>query len=382
MKALIVGGGIGGLAAGVALRRRGWDVAVFERTPTIAAVGAGISLWGNALDCLDRLGVLPALRPGATSEAGAIRADRGDVLMAIRPEDVGATADRLVWMVHRADLHAALLDALGADAVRAGAECVAVGQDDSGAWARFADGTEARGDVLVGADGLRSTVRAALFGAAPPRYAGYTAWRGVCPFDPERLAPGESWGRGRRFGCLPMSNRRAYWFAVADAPEGETDPPGGRKALLLELFRGWHAPVEDLIRATDESTILRNDIYDRPPLRRWSVGRVTLLGDAAHPMTPNLGQGACQAIEDAVVLAQELADATPDAIPAALRRYDARRVPRAARIVRASRQVGAVAQWSNPLACKLRNALCRAPFAARSQARQLAWLLAGPCREA
>ncbi|OJW18921.1 MAG: hypothetical protein BGO49_17895 [Planctomycetales bacterium 71-10] len=378
MKALIVGGGIGGLAAGIALRPAGWDVEVFERAPAIGAVGAGISLWGNALACLDRLGVLAALRPGATSETGAIRDARGDVLMAIRPEDFGTTADRLVWMVHRAELHEALLDALGRDAVRTGAECAAVGRDESAAWARFADGSEARGDVLIGADGLRSTVRAALFGSTPPRYAGYTAWRGVCSFDPERLAPGESWGRGRRFGHLAMSAGRVYWFAVADAPEGATDPPGGRRAHLLDLFRGWHEPIEDLIRATDEAAILRNDIHDRAPLKRWSVGRITLLGDAAHPMTPNLGQGACQAIEDAVVLAEELADATPHSIPAALERYDARRIPRTSRVVLASRRAGAIAQWSNPLACKLRDVLVRTRFAARKQAEQVAWLLAGP----
>lgn len=379
MKALIVGGGIGGLAAGIALRHAGWDVEVFEHAPEIRAVGAGISLWGNSLDGLDRLGVLAALRPGSTSQAGAIRNARGDVLMAIRPEDFGTTADRLVWMVHRAELHEALLAALGRDAVRTAAACDAVGQDEPGVWTRFDIDSEARGDLLVGADGLRSTVRAALFGAEPPRYAGYTAWRGVCAFDPERLAPGESWGRGRRFGHLAMSGGRAYWFAVADAPRAASDPPEGRKAHLLDLFRGWHEPIGALIRATDEAAILRNDIHDRPPLKRWSVGRITLLGDAAHPMTPNLGQGACQAIEDAVVLAEELAGATPGSIPAALQRYDARRIPRTSRVVAASRQAGAIAQWSNPLACKLRDALIRTRFAARKQAEQVAWLLAGPC---
>ncbi|HEX5690169.1 MAG TPA: FAD-dependent monooxygenase, partial [Roseiflexaceae bacterium] len=201
-----------------------------------------------------------------------------------------------------------------------------------------------------------------------PRYAGYTAWRGVAPFDQARLTPGETFGRGVRFGMAPIANGRAYWYATQNTSEGGRDQPGGRKRALLELFRGAHAPIEDVIAATDETAILRNDIYDREPLEHWSDGRVTLLGDAAHPMTPNLGQGACQALEDAVVLAdalQQIGD-----VGAALRQYEARRIGRTSMLVRQARQVGAVGQWQNPLACRLRDALMKY-VVAHVQDRQL-----------
>jgi 2-polyprenyl-6-methoxyphenol hydroxylase-like FAD-dependent oxidoreductase len=170
-----------------------------------------------------------------------------------------------------------------------------------------------------------------------------------------------------------MTGGRVYWYATESVPEGQGDPLEGRKQGLLKLFRGWHEPVEALIEATDESAILRNDVYDRPALRRWSVGRATLLGDAAHPMTPDMGQGACQAIEDAVVLADCLSQGSE--VAEALRAYESRRIPRTRRVVRESRQAGTIAQWSNPLACRLRKALLRSPFAARKQAQQLAWMI-------
>ena len=196
----------------------------------------------------------------------------------------------------------------------------------------------------------------------------------MTPFDLGRLTPGETWGRGRRFGQWGMAGGRAYWYATAERARGPGRPAPGPQAGLLDLFRGWHAPIEALIEATEEAAILRNDVYDRPPLRRWSVGRVTLLGDAAHPMTPDLGQGACQAIEDAVILADCLAGS--EDIAAALRAYESRRIPRTSRVVRESRRAGTIAQWSNPLACKFREALLRSRYVARQQAEQLAWMIA------
>jgi 2-polyprenyl-6-methoxyphenol hydroxylase-like FAD-dependent oxidoreductase len=217
------------------------------------------------------------------------------------------------------------------------------------------------GDLLIGADGLHSAVRAACFGREAPRFGGYTAWRAIARFDIGRLTPGETWGRGRRFGQWGMSGGRAYWYATLTVPEGQGDPPQGRKRGLLDLFRGWHAPIEELIEATDEPAILRNDVYDRLPLPRWSVGAVSLVGDAAHPMMPDMGQGACQAIEDAVVLAACLAR-TGD-VAGAPRASMSCRIPRTSRVVRESRRAGTIAQWSNPLACRFVDfgRRCRAP---------------------
>src|SRR5437588_2256134 len=164
---------------------------------------------------------------------------------------------------------------------------------------------------------------------------------------------GETWGRGRRFGIVPMTAGRVYWFATSNAAEGGRDPHGKTRQALLQLFQGWHEPVEALIAAASENSILRNDIYDIDPLASYVQGRVSLLGDAAHPMTPNLGQGACQAIEDAVVLAACLA--TANDIKDALQEYDNRRVRRTARVVLQSRLAGDFCQLESPVTCTLRN---------------------------
>lgn len=367
MRIIIVGAGIGGLCAAIALRQAGHEVAIYEKTPEMREVGAGLSLWANALTALDRLGLGAAVAAtGSPALSGAARDDRGRILTPIQAEAAGPAV-----VLHRGELQMLLLGAVAEPAVRTGATCTGFeeGPEDVRVW--FSNGEVATGDLLVGADGLHSVIRAQLHGSQPPAYAGYTAWRGVTAFD---LAPGEggeSWGRGQRFGIVPMSCGRVYWFAVANAPEGEEDPLPGRKARLLRRFRNWHAPIADVIAATEESAILRNDIYDRPPLKHWSSARVTLLGDAAHPTTPNLGQGACQAIEDAVVLGQCLGQGSGAA--AALRQYDSARIPRTTRIVMTSRRFGQVAQMENPLLCRLRNALLRA-IPARVAERQIAWV--------
>jgi 2-polyprenyl-6-methoxyphenol hydroxylase-like FAD-dependent oxidoreductase len=373
-KALVIGGGIGGLATAVALLRTGWDIEVFERAPELGEVGAGFSLWRNALAALDRLGLLEALRAlGVEGQTGAFRTPSGETLLAMKAGTADTAAGGIILLVHRAELLDVLHRAAGPAVVRLGASCVGLDQDGAAVTARFEDGRVARGDLLVGADGLRSVVRSALFGPAPPHYGGYTAWRAITRFDHGRLTAGETWGRGRRFGQWGMTGGRVYWYATATVPEGQGDPPDGRKPGLLRLFRGWHEPVEDLIEATDESAMLRNDVYDRPALWHWSVGRATLLGDAAHPMTPDMGQGACQAVEDAVVLADCLNRSSEVAL--ALRDYESRRIPRTRRVVRESRQAGTIAQWSNPVLCRFREALLRSRYAARKQAKQLAWMI-------
>lgn len=369
-RAIVIGSGIGGLSAGIALRQAGLEVEVFERASELREVGAGLSLWANALTALRHLGLREeTLRHGvADGASGGIRTWRGETLVAA---DSGALRDRFgetVVGVHRAALQRLLLSALGETRVRLGKSLSHVEEADEHVTAHFADGTTARGDLLIGADGLHSVVRAQLHGARPPRYAGYSAWRAVIPF---KLLPGqggEFWGDGKRFGCLLLTGGRVYWFAVRTQPEGVE----GGEENLLRLFRGWSPPVEALIAATPKSAVLHNDIYDRPVLARWGRGRVTLLGDAAHPMTPNLGQGACQALEDAVILGTCLAREID--VPTALRHYEAVRRPRTHRIVQQSRLLGVIAQASNPLLAELRNALFKHVLS-RTQQRQLKTLL-------
>jgi 2-polyprenyl-6-methoxyphenol hydroxylase-like FAD-dependent oxidoreductase len=273
--------------------------------------------------------------------------------------------------LHRARLHALLLDALGSGIVTTGAQVVSFEQTADFVQVALMTGERVEAKLLVGADGLHSNVRAQLVGNEPPVYSGYTSWRGVTPANavtvPARTT--ESWGRGERFGIVPIGFGEIYWFAVADARANGRDTDVKRE--LMARFGSWHEPVAAIIEATPAERVMRTDIYDRAPIERWHSGRVVLLGDAAHPMTPNLGQGAGQAIEDAVVLDECLAQAT--SIEEALTHYEQRRVARANGIVRASRQFGAVAQWSNPIAAWLRDrAMSLAPpSAAVRQARKL-----------
>jgi len=361
-KVMVAGAGIGGLSVAIALRRAGFEVTVFERAAELREVGAGLLLAANAQKALGKLGLAEAVaRLGTPASAGEIRSWRGKELASIPASELERKVGAPSAAVHRADLQALLVREVGEETLRLGAEVTGFEHGECSVRVSLAGGGEDRGDILVGADGLRSKIRSALFGSEKPRYAGYTAWRAVAEPQEELLPWGrgfESWGRGTRFGCAHIGEGRVYWFATANAPEGAKDgqsgSPAGPKATLLRLFKGWHRPVGQLIEATDEDAILRTDIYDREPLgERWGEGTVTLLGDAAHPMTPNLGQGACQAVEDAVVLARCLreGDATADS----LRRYERQRSDRVAMVVRRSRRVGMVGQIENHLLCRLRD---------------------------
>jgi len=375
VKALVIGAGIGGLGAAIALRRAAIDVEVFERVDAIREVGAGVSLWANAIQALNALGLADALRSNSIPyDVGGLRSADGAVLSSISTSDLVRLFGVPVIVMHRADLVAALLSAYEAP-VRLGMACTGFTQDPDGVTVTFAGGRTARGDLLVGADGLHSVVRAAIHGDVKPRYSGCTAWRSVVGFDGE-LRASETWGSGRVFGQVPISGQRVYWYAARNAVEGERSHRP--KAELLALFKGWHEPIEALIDAAEESTILRNDLYDRPPLTSWGTGRVTLLGDAAHPMMPFLGQGACQALEDAMVLGRSLAR-LPAAIGVeqALRDYEARRVPRANAVVSRSRDIGRLARLRNPVAVAVRNTILRS-ISPHVQARQLARLVQLP----
>jgi 2-polyprenyl-6-methoxyphenol hydroxylase-like FAD-dependent oxidoreductase len=361
VRVIVVGGGIAGLSAAIALRKTGNEVVVLERAPRIDPVGAGITLFANGMRALDRLGVGEAVAArGAAATRSAILTWEGRELTRVPPDLLEGTI-----ALHRSDLQAELAAAAGE--VRLGVEVAAIEQGEDGVVARSSDGGEERGDLLVGADGLSSVVRRAI-ADVPIRYAGYTAWRGVSsvPVEPGRLT--ESWGVGERFGLVDIGRRRTYWFATKNASQGEPDESGGRKAEIQRRFSGWHEPIAAVVEAADESAILRNDVYYLEPLPRWSDGRIVLVGDAAHATTPGVGQGAAQAIEDAVVLADRLAGS--DDLSAVLAEYEAIRRPRADAVLKMSRRVDKAAQLANPLGWRLRNALVRWQ-PERAQRRQL-----------
>jgi 2-polyprenyl-6-methoxyphenol hydroxylase-like FAD-dependent oxidoreductase len=357
---IVIGGGIGGMALAAALRRVGISSDVHEQAPELREVGAGLGLWSNALIALQRLGAFERVSAlGSRLKRVEIRKPDGRVIAvtSMVPVEKSSGLPGSIC-VHRADLLRELVGLCDERRIHLGSRCVAVTTDSNEAKAEFADGSSVRGDFLIGADGLRSVVRAQLFGDSPPRYAGYTCWRGVARLGPDALPSGtafETWGRGRRFSVHPCGPGRLFWWATHNEPAAGRDGPGGRKADVQALFSNWHEPIPAVIAATPE--ILRNDIEDRPPVREWGRGCVTLLGDAAHPTTPNLGQGACQALEDAVVLADQLRRG--GSIASALRTYEDRRRRQTSRITIESLRFGRIAQWENPVACTLRDGATR-----------------------
>lgn len=371
-KAIIIGGGIGGVTAAIALKRVGLNVTVYERAEELREVGSGLPLWTNALRALHKIGLTDDLeRLGAQVTAGSISTWNGDILADLRNEQLLKRLGTINIVVHRAELLALLLKTLGEDRVQLGTTCVGFTQDATGVCAQFADGQEVRGDMLIGADGIHSVIRTQLFGLIKPTYAGYTCWRGLAHTTRTGLETW-AWGKGYQFGITPMSRERAYWFAQKYTPEGEKDKPGGRKREVLELFHDWHDPIPAVIEVTAETDILRNDIYELKHLRQWSQGRVTLLGDAAHAMTPNLGQGACQAIEDAVELGECLKTKTD--IDDALKLYEKRRVTRVNRIGWLAHLIGQVVQWENKVLSGARNTIVRS-IPVSLEVKQLMWIL-------
>ena len=334
---------------------------VLEQAAELREVGAGVLLWPNAMRVLRRLEVGAAIENvGAAVADGALRDSRGIALGAGPAQEVAADDDAPTVMVHRGLLQTILLAALGQHVLRLGARCVGVAQDAQGVTVSLADGSTEHGDLVVGADGLNSRVRTVLVGDGPPRYSGYTAWRAVVPLDrslADRLRPGESWGRGCLFGVAMLGGSQAYWWASARTGERVGGSPAEEKAAMERRFKIWHEPIPELIDATLEQAIVRSCQYDRPPLRRWSAGRVGLLGDAAHPMLASLGQGACQAIEDAAALGDAVGDGSD--VTSALRAYDARRASPAAAVARRSRRVARLAHLRHPLAVAARDAYLR-----------------------
>ncbi|WP_030275845.1 FAD-dependent monooxygenase [Streptomyces sp. NRRL B-24484] len=358
--AVVVGGGIGGLAAAIGLHRTGWAVRVVERAPVLDDAGAAVSLAANGLRALDELGVGGAVRQAARGQyLGGTRTPEGRWLARMDGRALERAVGAPITGIPRAVLHRLLREALPAEAQLIGAEAGPVRQVDPGTVRVDLDGTALDADLVVAADGIRSTVRSGLFPDHPgPVHSGSAVLRAITERPVDLRTDFElTWGRGAEFGHIALRDGRAEWHAVLPLPAGTrfTDP----LAELRRRFHDWHRPIPDLLDATRPEAVLHHDVHElRTPLPGYAVGRTALLGDAAHAMTPNLGQGACQALEDAVTLAAALA-AAPD-VETALARYDAERRPRSQAVARAARQAGRMGhQLSRPLAVALRNTAMR-----------------------
>src|SRR5712691_10725741 len=380
MRIAVIGGGIGGLTAARALLRRGLEVAVYEAAPELKEIGAGVALGPNAMKALRSLDLEDAVRAVAwESESQQLRNWHSGRIISRTPRTArfGATG----CTAHRADLLDVLSASLPQEIVKLGARCVSVETTDHGASARFTDGNEIEADVIVGADGIHSAVRASLFGPDAPRFTGKICYRCLVPVDaiPGGMSSTDNatW-LGPHGAVVVYLVRRGELVNVAAHYDNDswTEESWIRECTRAEVtdnYRGWHPDLLRIFSASER--LYKWALYDRDPLPQWTKGRSTILGDAAHPMLPYLGQGACQAMEDGCVLATALAS-MPDDPRAALQLYERVRLPRASRVVLTARARGEDNHLVSPWAALKRDALIaiRRRFGTDPSGRGAAWI--------
>jgi 2-polyprenyl-6-methoxyphenol hydroxylase-like FAD-dependent oxidoreductase len=336
---LVIGAGISGLATAVALQRRGHEVTVIdERTDTSS--GAGISIWPNALAALDEIGLGDAVREaGGRVTAGALRWRDGRWLRHPAPARMVKALGEPLVVIRRCALTKVLTDTLADGTLHTGLSARELVTTSDGVRVALSDSTMREAAAVIGADGTRSVVARHLNGALADHYVGYTAWRGVADYAINADVAGEVLGPGIEFGHVPLGSDLTYWFATERAPAGAV-APHGELDYLKARFASWADPIPAVLATTDPDDVLRNDLYDRDQARQWSRGPVLVVGDAAHPMRPHLGQGGCQGLEDAAVLAR-FVDGDDD-LAAAFARFAAFRRPRVRSVVRESRLIGRI----------------------------------------
>ncbi len=343
MNVVIIGAGMGGLTTGIALKKFGHQVRIFEQTEKILPVGAAISLWSNGVKCLNYLGLTDKIAKlgGQMDDLAYVDGLTGDVMtqFSLLPliEEVGQRP----YPVARADLQNMLMDEFGRDQIYLGKKMVSLEDKADYVEVHFADGSSTQADLLIGADGTHSLTRTYVLGQqVQRRYAGYVNWNGLVDIS-EDLAPAQQWttyvGEGKRASLMPVADGKFYFFLDVPLPAGLDNNRDEYKKLLKQYFFDWCQPVQQLIERLDPQKTNRVEIHDIEPFTQFYKGRVVILGDAAHSTTPDIGQGGCQAMEDAIYLARSLQINTLG-LEDALRRYQNKRNERANELVLRARK--------------------------------------------
>jgi 2-polyprenyl-6-methoxyphenol hydroxylase-like FAD-dependent oxidoreductase len=359
-KALIVGAGIGGLATALALQKGGWKVEVLERSGSLETPGTGLSLWPNALAALERLGVLDDVLAAAVPVRGDVLDMDGQPIMLLEQLEVRRRYGLPIQMIHRSDLTSILARPLKVNTVHLGLGVTGFHLDFPRSSVEISTGGRKNADLVVGADGLYSVVRTGLLGRGAPRASGTTALRGICDaagLDNGSVPWGEMWGDGGVFGSTPLPGNRVYWYGTLPNEELAGYRDQGWKLAAANTFAHWHPGIARIIQQTPDDAILAHELFDRKPEPVWSSRSATLVGDAAHPMLPFLGQGGCQALEDAVALADALNQ--HDAVADGLLAYESVRTNRANKIVSQSHSMARLAQLDSEKLRKVRNTAMR-----------------------
>lgn len=343
MKAVIIGAGMGGMSAAIALRQIGIDTEVYERVTDNKPVGAAISVWSNGVKCLNYLGLeqQTAALGGIVDTMSYVDGHTGQTMCRFSMRPLIDQVGQRPYPIARAELQLMLMQAYGTDQIRFGMRMVEVRDDGDRATATFADGTTVSADVVIGADGANSIAREyVLGGPVNRRYAGYVNFNGLVEVD-ERIGPATEWttyvGDGKRVSVMPVAGGRFYFFFDVLEPQGVPYERGSAREVLRGHFAGWAPGVQVLIDALDPTNTNRVEILDLDPFHTWVRGRVAVLGDAAHNTTPDIGQGGCSAMEDAIALQWAFRD-HPGDVDAALVAYQRTRTERAADLVLRARR--------------------------------------------
>jgi 2-polyprenyl-6-methoxyphenol hydroxylase-like FAD-dependent oxidoreductase len=352
---LIVGGGIAGLTTAIALKKIGIDAVLAEAAPEIRAVGAGLALAANAMQALRQIGVSEAVIPlGRELKAFTIYDHKGKPISKTNTDPANSRFGISNFTIHRAELHRCLLNQLDAGQVLTGKRSKDITEEGDLYRVDFEDGSFLKAKNVIVAEGIHSPIRKKLLPASNIRYAGYTCWRGVVDDSSLQIEEtSETWGAKGRFGVTPLANGQVYWYACINSPHANSKLKDWGKKELLEVFEDFHFPIPQVLSATKPDRIIWNDIMDLDPIDRYALGKIVLIGDAAHATTPNMGQGACMAIEDAAILASCLSKYKD--VAEAFLAFEKRRLKRTHNIVKTSWTLGKVAQWENFLLRKLRD---------------------------